>query len=125
MTRMSSYTQGKTVDEVADDWKAEILHDAASTDIDDGAITTEWGYGVEMFTAVQVTLAGGGPGADITFLFGEDEDDPREAFFNYYENGAVSRYFNEWEATKVWNAMQRDPSELVDDDDSGDSDDDD
>lgn len=113
-TRDSEYTPGKTCDEVADDWVADIKRNAKSTDPEE-AITCEWGYGASTMTAIQVTLAGGGPAADITFLFaeGEEDDDPREAYFTYYESGAWTRYISEYDATEIWNAMRRTRDDLV------------
>lgn len=111
MSRNSTYSTGKTVDEVADSWIADIKEGVRSVDPDD-AITSEWGYGQERLRAVQVTLAGGGPAADITFLFAHGDYEPKEAFFCYYEDGATARYLPTWFACDVWNAMRRDPEQL-------------
>lgn len=82
----SGYNPNQTIGQTAYDWAMSIKDDLAQGEIND-----ETGYGIDVNTVVSVTIAGGGPGADIAFEFDTDGD-LRSATLNYYEMAGSASY---------------------------------
>lgn len=78
-THTSDYRE-ETMQEVADGWAVDLLLMAES-----GKLNAESHYGDESLRTRRFTLAGGGPGCDITFVFVDGEVD--YAVVDYYEWG--------------------------------------
>jgi hypothetical protein len=105
----SCYSPGMTIAETGADWAARLVIGAR-----DGSVTAETGAGSERLTAVVVTIMGGGPSGDVTFLFDgpEYDDEPREAFVTYAESGvAAPTYLDRSDARDLWLALSRDPQD--------------
>jgi hypothetical protein len=79
----SSYNPGVTIEQVArNDYRG--IWQAAR----DGKLDAAESYEIATYTAIQVTLSGGGPGADLVFVLTdplEEGGEVREGFFSYYE----------------------------------------
>lgn len=107
----TSYRPGLTVREAGAESLATLLAGCR-----DGSIDAEYPAGVERLHAVQLTLSGGGPGSDITFLFRESDPmpdhEPVEAWFAYYDGGvSVAFRLDRADAVDVWLALNSYPEE--------------
>jgi hypothetical protein len=81
MSNQSGYQTDKTISQVAEEWAESLL-----TDLSNGEIDNEYGYGVDVSTVVVFTLAGGGPAAEVAFTY-DDDHYLRSATFTYFEMG--------------------------------------
>jgi hypothetical protein len=85
----SSYTDGKTQGQVAQEMADNLIRDAKA-----GTLSRSDSYGLTNMRAKEYTLAGGGPGADVLILIRDGE--PVGGYLNYYEaNGVTSVYLDE------------------------------
>ena len=84
--KISGYNPTKTIGQVAREW-AESLEvsadEAKKASMEDDDFEFDC-YGIEKLTVIEVTIAGGGPGADVAFTFGPDGG-IRGAVLRYYE----------------------------------------
>lgn len=73
--------------------------------LEDGEIDGEYGYGRRSYRAESVTLAGGGPGAEIIFAFGDD-DQLDHAYLDFYGfNGAQTIRMPDWAGAELAERM--------------------
>lgn len=83
----SGYHTDKTIQQVAEEWAESFSGETLALDMDDAEAVEDFDhYGIQTIATVEVTIAGGGPGADISFEFGPGGDF-RHAKLNYYEFG--------------------------------------
>lgn len=89
----------RPVQEIADEWMDQFVARARK-----GEILTA--YGEVSASAVRYVVAGGGPGAEITFVLAEGELD--YAVLDYYENpGRAFRVITDADADALYNAFRR------------------
>lgn len=107
----SGFNPNQTIGQTAYDWASSVRDDLAAGEIND-----EYGYGFDVTTVISVTIAGGGPGADIAFEFNTDGD-LTTATLNYYEMaGSASYRFDEAVAEELAEAFSaRDMLSVLDD----------
>lgn len=109
----SSYRKGKTVQEVAQSWFDGLQTAARKPEEvgEDDRLNSHSHYGSTSARYEQFTLAGGGPGCDITFLFTEDGD-VNEGWVHYYEwGGSGSVYFGSDDAEAIYKALTTAPED--------------
>lgn len=118
--RESSYSQGKTMMEVAREWADGLVEDARRK-----RLNSESAYGMSVETYVDVTLAGGGPACVVRFFFSDADPDclwdeaPYRAELRYmepWERDAVVP-LDEGDAAEVWWRLGCPPGEDEADDD--------
>jgi hypothetical protein len=103
-SRRSGYRDDRTVQEVADEWAADLVDGAA-----DGSLDAESHYGEVSLRAERFVLAGGGPGVDITFVLDSDGE-VDYAVLDYVEMGARAQAVLLYsDAEVVYAALRRDP----------------
>lgn len=99
-TDISGHHGNYTVQQVANEWAANLVKDARA-----GELTKADAYGTVTRKAVIITLAGGGPGADLTVVLDSDGD-VVDGFYSYYEsNGIAAVELHKSEAQLVYNAL--------------------
>ena len=123
MSESSSYYESQTMQEVADEWTADLIASSKLPASDENAITCEDAYGAAPTLAVRITLAGGGPAAWIDFDLGPDADpeywleaSPESARLTYAEpfRPSVSTDLSRTDAESVFYALTRSPEEDTD-----------
>lgn len=98
--RESGHEPGMTIQQVAEKWAADLIKDMRAGEVDEGRV-----YGATTYRAVEFVLAGGGPGATITFLLDGDED-VHDAFYTYMESGGFATVsLDELTAAELYSAF--------------------
>lgn len=121
----SVFHPGHTVADVCRRQAMALLAGSRDDARGEDAVTSETAAGAQTGRYVEYTLSGNGPGSCIVFLWDGDEADewPREATFAYYENGAYeAHYFGPFDAARILAGLNRDPDEVLDEDDADDED---
>lgn len=112
MSDTSSYEDGKTMEQVARNWRDSLVSGAET-----GDLNYESGYGSETFTTVRVILAGGGPACYVEFTFELTEfpweEQPLSGSLTYMEpwKPSVTVDFADEDADAVWRALNSLPDE--------------
>ena len=123
MSESSTYYDGQTMQEVADEWTARLVAGSKLPASDPDATTDESTYGALPSVTIRITLAGGGPAAWIDFDLGPDADPdywfesiPESARLTYAEpfRPAVSTDLTSDDAETVFYALTRSPEEATD-----------
>lgn len=96
----SNGRDGRTLRESALDFATTLLDN-----FDSGKVTPEYGYGIGYYRAVGITLAGGGPGAQLFFVF-DGEGDLDHAYIDYFDMyGGQCLRLPEWYAERLQQAL--------------------
>lgn len=94
----SGYRSGVSLQDEAQSMLVDLVEQLEAGTVDH--------YGRDRYQAVQYTIAGGGPGADVTFILDSDGD-PREAFLTYMEpDGKACVPLPDWAMVKLYKAYR-------------------